>query len=51
MKINNLIDFCFIFISIKLIFAEEFIDIQKLFSKEIYFVILDTGLYLYDLNN
>ena len=51
MKINNLIDFYFIFISIKLIFAEEFIDIQKLFSKEIYFVILDTGLYLYDLNN
>ena len=51
MKINNLIDFYIIFISIKLIFAEEFIDIQKLFSKEIYFVILDTGLYLYDLNN
>ena len=44
MKLNTLI----IIINFYYIFAGEFIDIKKLFLIEKYFVILDTGLYLYD---
>ena len=44
MKLNTLI----IIINFYYIFAGEFIDIKKLFLFEKYFVILDTGLYLYD---
>ena len=38
-------------ISIKLTFAGEFIDLKKLSSCDAYFIILDTGLYLYDFNS
>ena len=44
MKLNTLI----IIINFYYIFAGKFIDIKKLFLIEKYFVILDTGLYLYD---
>ena len=44
MKLNTLI----IIINFYYIFSGEFIDIKKLFLIEKYFVILDTGLYLYD---
>jgi len=44
MKLSNLI----IIISFYYIFTREFIDIKKLFLIEKYFIILDTGLYLYD---
>ena len=52
MKLNNLIliDLYYILISIKVIFARKFIDIKKLSLNDNYFVILDTGLYLYDIN-
>ena len=46
MKLNNII----IIISFYYIFAGEFIDITKLSLNDKYFVILDTGLYLYDSN-
>ena len=51
-KIRNLyIIFIYcILISIKSIITEEFIDIKKLSSCDDYFVVLDTGLYLYDFN-
>ena len=45
-----IIEIYFIFISIKVVVSEEFIDIKKLSLLDSYFVILDTGLYLYDLN-
>ena len=52
MKLNDLIliDLYYILISIKVIFAGKFIDIKKLSLNDNYFVILDTGLYLYDIN-
>ena len=40
----------YILILIKLSFAGKFIDIKKLSISDIYFVVLDTGLYLHDFN-
>ena len=40
-----------ILILIKVSFADKFIDIKKLSLYDIYFVVLDTGLYLYDFNS
>ena len=49
-KFNNII--YYIFILIKVSFAEKFIDMKKLYLYDSsYFVVLDTGLYLYDFNN
>ena len=45
-----MIKFHYILLSVKPIFAENFINLKKLYSYDSYFVILDTGLYLYDLN-
>ena len=45
-----MIKFHYILLSIKPIFSENFINLKKLSSYDSYFVILDTGLYLYDLN-
>ena len=45
-----LIYFYYIFISIKGIICEQLIDIKKLSLYDSYFVVLDTGLYLYDFN-
>ena len=46
-----IIEFYFL-ISIKISFADEFIDIKKLSTNNgIYFVVLDKGLFLYDFNN
>ena len=39
-----------IFILIKASFAIEFIDLKKLYLYDIYFVVLNKGLYLYDFN-
>ena len=44
-------EFYIIIILIKVTFAGEFIDLKKLYSCDSYFVVLDTGLYLYDFNN
>ena len=54
-KLSNFIfieiEFYFL-ISIKVIFAAEFIDIKKLSNTDsIYFTVLDTGLFLYDFDN
>ena len=52
-KLSNfiIIEFYFL-IQIKVVFVEEFIDIKKLsVSDSIYFVVLDTGLFLYDFDN
>ena len=38
-------------IFINLVFPLEFIDIKKLTTYDSYFVVLDTGLYLYNFNN
>ena len=45
-----MIKFHYILLSIKPIFSENFINLKKLSSYDSYLVILDTGLYLYDLN-
>ena len=45
-----MIKFHYILLSIKPIFSENFINLKRLSSYDSYFVILDTGLYLYDLN-
>ena len=47
---KNIFFYINILISIKVIFAKKFIDIKKLSLNDNYFVILDTGLYLYDIN-
>ena len=49
-KLSNLfiINLYYIFILIKVSFAGEFIDIIKLSLNDIYFVLLDSGLYLYN---
>ena len=46
-KLNNL-KIGYFFILVKVSFAGIFIDMKKLTLYDIYFVILDTGLYLYD---
>ena len=47
----NLINLSFLLL-IKILFARELIDIKKLSAlNNIYFVVFNTGLYLYDLNN
>ena len=48
---NVVIEFYYILILIKVSFAGEFIDLKKLSSSNSYFIILDTGLYIYDFNN
>ena len=48
-KLNNLHIINFL-ILIKASFSGNFIDIKKLSLYDIYFVVLDTGLYLYDIN-
>ena len=48
---NVVIEFYYILILIKVSFAGEFIDLIKLSSSNSYFIILDTGLYIYDFNN
>ena len=52
-KLSNLskINLYYILILIKVSFAGKFIDLKKLYIYDIYFVVLDTGLYLYDFNN
>ena len=40
----------YILISIGYIFSDEFVDIKKLYLNNNYFVILDSGLYLYNFN-
>ena len=45
-----IIELYFMFILIKTVYADTFIDIKKLSFNNDYFVILDTGLYLYDSN-
>ena len=52
-RLRNIIilELYYIIISIRFIFAGEFIDMKKLSSFNSYFVILDTGLYLYDFNS
>lgn len=45
-----IIFFYYILLSIKNVFADELIDMKKLFSSNSYFVVLDTGLYLYNIN-
>ena len=47
-KLRNI--FILIIISIKAIFAGEFIDLLKLSLNDNYFVVLDTGFYLYNFN-
>ena len=47
-KLRNII--ILIIISIKAIFAGEFIDLLKLSLNDNYFVVLDTGFYLYNFN-
>ena len=51
-KLSNLnkISLYYILILIKVSFAGVFIDLKKLYIYDIYFVVLDTGLYLYDFN-
>ena len=51
-KLNNIfiIFLFYIILSFKLVSAGEFIDLKKLNSYDAYFVVLDTGLYLYDIN-
>ena len=50
-NLNNFIIFLFyIILSLKLVSAGEFIDLKKLNTYNAYFVVLDTGLYLYDIN-
>ena len=51
LKKFNIISLYYILILINVSFAREFIDLKKLSLYDIYFVILDTGLYLYDFNN
>ena len=48
---NHILNILYIIILIKASFSIEFIDIKKLSLYDIYFVVLDTGLYLYDFNN
>ena len=52
LKLSNfcIINLYYIFIVIKVSFAVKFIDIKKLTLNDIYFVLLDSGLYLYDFN-
>ena len=52
-KLRNLsiINLYYILLLIKVSFGGKFIDIKKLCLYDIYFVVLDTGLYLYDFNN
>ena len=52
-RLRNIIilELYYIIISIRFIFAGEFIDMKKISSFNSYFVILDTGLYLYDFNS
>ena len=45
-----IIELYFMLILIKTVSADTFIDIKKLSFNNDYFVILDTGLYLYDSN-
>ena len=49
-QIRNIIivEIIYLLISIKAIYSESFIDMKKLSHNDYYFVILDTGLYLYD---
>ena len=47
----NYIFLYYILILIKVSFAGEFIDIKRLSISDNYFIVLDTGLYLYDFNN
>ena len=46
-----IIEFYYILISIKASLGEKFLDLKKLSLYDSYFIILDTGLYLYDFNN
>ena len=46
-----ILDLYYILILIKSSFSIEFLGIKKLSSYDSYFVILDYGLFLYDLNN
>ena len=41
----------YILLSIKIVLGDKFIDIKKLSLSDSYFVVLDSGLYLYDFNN
>ena len=41
----------FILLSLKSVFAGSFLDTKKLSLYDAYFVVLDTGLYLYNFNN
>ena len=52
-KLKNviIIEIYYILILIKVSFAGEFIDLKKLSSSDSYFIILDTGLYVYDFQN
>ena len=47
----NYIFLYYILILIKVSFAGEFIDIKRLSISDNYFIVLDTGLYLYNFNN
>ena len=51
LSIFSIISSFLILILIKVSFADKFIDIKKLSLYDIYFVVLDTGLYLYDFNS
>ena len=41
----------YLLFSLKKVFGLEFLDIKKLYLYDCYFVVLDTGLYLYNFNN